>query len=451
MFKTILFCSLLLNAFSSVIEVNRENLTLENSFYFYAESEEEFDIEGLENFEILSSKEYCKKSDEDKNLICKVIHLKPKSIGDFHLKAEGSHNVVIHVFDSEPAPGCSIDISGVPSKVYAGEKFVLSYDLLSSREVAYAKFRPIKSQGIKVVHVEGDVDKCMRGFSKFNRFPIDKIIVYADEDKDIRIPSRTLDVEVLDTTYFHGHFRPGFVQSREIDIEIISLPEPDIEIVGKPNMEYSLNEDNGCVSIILTLYGNANLENVNSIYKSDDSFEVTEKSQHIEFISNGEYNAKKIFKIKIVPKLRNVVLPKREIKYFDTSKGTVGSLTLPEYFSEGTHINDQNSLWRLFSKGKGILWIVAITLLYLLIRYSIFGFYFNRGYRRAMIKIAKNTSYKECFAIFREAILKNKGLDISDQGIRSKFTKEISDKLSSILDEKENWKSLMLDILYKLK
>ena len=116
MFKTILFCSLLLNAFSSVIEVNRENLTLENSFYFYAESEEEFDIEGLENFEILSSKEYCKKSDEDKNLICKVIHLKPKSIGDFHLKAEGSHNVVIHVFDSEPAPGCSIDISGVPSK-----------------------------------------------------------------------------------------------------------------------------------------------------------------------------------------------------------------------------------------------------------------------------------------------------------------------------------------------
>ena len=44
MFKTILFCSLLLNAFSSVIEVNRENLTLENSFYFYAESEEDLMI-----------------------------------------------------------------------------------------------------------------------------------------------------------------------------------------------------------------------------------------------------------------------------------------------------------------------------------------------------------------------------------------------------------------------
>lgn len=445
-FLYFVFC---LQAYSTKVEVTKDNISLDDSFYYYAESENDFEIEGLENFDVISVKSGNKKDRRGREYKRKIFHLKPKREGDFHLKASGADNVLIHVIESIEAPDSMVEVTNVPKSVYKHEKFCLGYNLLSFRELAYAKFRRMKHKDLRVkhIHLQDDIQKCYKKLKRYNRYFMEKLVCSSNKSGTIEIPSRTVDVEILDRRSDCGHFFPAYVKSSSFKIEVKELPGKAVDVIGRPNISFKLHNNDSFSTISIVIYGDANLDNLHSIYESTESYDISEDVSFYELYNNG-YEAKKIFDIKIIPKSRKgFIIPPKEIEYFDTKEDKYKVLKIPELDLMHFEVDENNSIFNNLTKGRSLLYVILVVLLYFLIRYAYF-FIFRNKLQEYILKVAKlkAENREEIFDILAKAVMEERGINIYDSEDIGDLTEEIEDIKNS-----KSIKTKVLAVLKKIK
>jgi uncharacterized protein YggT (Ycf19 family) len=480
----------LINLAVAEIRVSEKNIILGDTFDLYIDSEDESSIEGLDNFNIISrssSRSFSSINGKlSVNSEMKLI-LSAKIKGIFKLKDKNSSKIIEINVSADKNNHSFIEIDKFKDHLYKNEKFLLKYRLLSKREVATAKFAPfvnLKNINCKSIDILDSAVTKYVGLDRYSVWNIDYLVLNVSATGEIDIPSRTMDLEILNKRAFYGRFIPMKIESERLSVNIKDLPEysdPKANIiVGHVDLSFEkediddLHMDDS-FSLKVALKGSANLDGISEIYGKVPNFRVFQQVVSFkESVENNKYHSEKIFEIIFSPtKSGDLVIPEIEIVYFDTFEEVYKKVSVPSFELKVNEIDKEivsviveergETFSEIIYKYRKILLILIMIILTIVLRYSIF-LLLNSSKRKNIFKILKEKKSSKIFDILRKILVESKGIDISTTDNENiikvfgdKTAKLIIDFKTSvnkevILDEiqNKNIKHLAIKIIHKL-
>lgn len=444
----ILFCIFNLVAFSD-ITVSKNKLSLGETFVLEVDNED--NISGLEHFTTIS-RGSSKFFSSSKVVSTEKYTLAPRSVGKFEIKS-ANKTIIINVEDNQEAPQSYIKIEDLPEEVYAGEKFIAKYYLLSTRDIASAKFRTMFDRSdvnSKLFPFKGGPVEEGSGYLKY---PLDRVVYELSNVGTTSIPMRVLDLEILNSRSFYGIYIPAHISSKEIEVKVKELPKREnfSNIVGELKGEYVIDrnrsiESDDTFSIKIKLYGNVNLDSLNRVYSDVDGFKVFDNmTSSSEDIIDDKYYSEKEFEILFSPtKSGELTIPKVLIEYFSVVDEEYRSFEIPEVKIDVHLVEKDITTIVIEDKGVGIVsiiskyrvWISVIILIVIsfILRYTIF-IIFNSKVRSTLLAIARERDEDKLFNILVNFIKDKRGLDIESLSldeIRGSFEEVVADKIIHI-------------------
>lgn len=338
---------------SNTLPTLREPFQL--SIEFIDSDANNYKVEGIENFEILSrgaTSKYYSFNGKTSSSKTKTYILKAKRAGQFKLQVvsgkEKSNDITITISDS-----------GNNNSNQQIEKFFISNEI-PKREYYFGQKIPFEETFTSTVNIRTfDIVKRpeFNGFSAKDITPNNngtliqrktrvngkdgfQIILYqgilqANSSGEKFIRSGEAEVREDDYSSFGMMTLPKYIGNQETKISILPLPENKPinfqDVVGTLKGEYNWSSDKvtlgQAITLNIKLFGDVNLDLLEKILPITDTkeFNVYEsiKNSKEQILSNGNYWAEKSFEIAFVPKQDGeIITPEIKIPYFnpDTKK-----------------------------------------------------------------------------------------------------------------------------------
>ena len=326
---------------------------------------EDYTIEGLDNFKVLSKgvqRSYTVVNGKKSSTILDKYTLLPIKEGTFTLQLKGGKETSnpLEIIVSKEAKVSNVNISDKISlktepknnqEYYFGEKIPFEEKLLTTVPISDMKY------------VDPPV---FNNFSVKDIFPTEQNRRYPEKtftnpqgkqgleltlQQSILQPNssgektiKSAHIAVVENNnndmWYYGRQPVVYLGGEEIKLNILPLPTNQPtgfqNVVGKLKGEFSWNRDEVNIgeSILLTLklYGDVNLDTLEKIIPYDiagfNIFESVKSSS--EKIINGKYYSEKTFEIAFIPRTTNEkAIPEIKIPYFDTESKSYKYFTIP--------------------------------------------------------------------------------------------------------------------------
>lgn len=332
---------------------------------FIDEDKKDYEIEGIENLQILSKGSQSKYSNiNGKGSSTKIdlYTVMANEIKNFPLsvnilgKNEKSNTINIEV-QEESSVNISEDMSMESSikdgdSFYFGEKIVYEENFLTTvgiNSIGYSrapKFNAFSEKDMSPAILTGAYEQ------SYFRAPSGKQGLKINTYRGILQPNTSGEkiinsgqVAVTQSTgrrdfFFEESTPPKYFGGKNIKVNILPLPADKPigfqNVVGTPKIEFSWNSDNANLgeSVVLSvkISGNVNLDSLEKIVtKQFNDFNIFETLKNKnENINSGEYYSEKSFDIALIPKKSgNLIVPEITIPYFDTEMKAYKFLVIP--------------------------------------------------------------------------------------------------------------------------
>lgn len=325
-----------------------------------AQNAEIVDIEGIDNFRIVSTST----SDGTQIINSQVTHTRtyrhvimPKFTGEFTLVAKIRYNgniyktneLTVTVTDSPPAEeeeAKDLFIKTVLSEneIYSGQKAVLTYEFYSRFNIERLGFLDdIKLDSFITKEIEDDslsYDFLYINGKRYVKYFVKQIFLTPIKAGLYEIPQYTFQANVSTGGFFDSS-KPYYLETEPAELKVNPLPtdnKPDnfSGLVGSLNItsNYSKRQIDikDSLTLEVTLSGDCDLENFKNIIQDEiPGFSVyeTEKNSE-EGVEDNKYFSKKEFEIILVPeKTGELEIPPININYFDTETKTYKNAEIP--------------------------------------------------------------------------------------------------------------------------
>jgi hypothetical protein len=325
-----------------------------------AQNAEIVDIEGIDNFKIISTST----SDGTQIINSEVTHTKsyrhtimPKFTGEFPLVAKIRYNgsiyetnkLTITVTDSpstgeEEAKDLFIKTVLSENEIYFGQKAVLTYEFYSRYNIEKLGFLDdIKLDSFITQEIESDslsYDFLYIDGKRYVKYIVKQIFLTPIKEGLYEIPKYTFQANVSTGGFFESS-RPYYLETEPAELKVNSLPTANKPndfsgLVGNLNITSNYSKQQidikDSLTLEVTLSGNCDLENFRNIIQNeipDFSVYQTEKSSQ-EDVEDNKYISKKEFEIILVPeKTGELEIPPININYFDTETKTYKNAEIP--------------------------------------------------------------------------------------------------------------------------
>lgn len=332
---------------------------------FIDEDKKDYEIEGIENLQILSKGSQSKYSNiNGKGSSTKIdlYTVMANEIKSFPLsvnilgKNEKSNTINIEV-QEESSVNISEDMSMESSikdgdSFYFGEKIVYEENFLTTvgiNSIGYSrapKFNAFSEKDMSPAILTGAYEQ------SYFRAPSGKQGLKINTYRGILQPNTSGEkiinsgqVAVTQSTgrrdfFFEESTPPKYFGGKNIKVNILPLPADKPigfqNVVGTPKIEFSWNSDSVSLgeSVVLSvkISGNVNLDSLEKIVtKQFNDFNIFETLKNKnESINSREYYSEKSFDIALIPKKSgNLIVPEITIPYFDTEMKAYKFLVIP--------------------------------------------------------------------------------------------------------------------------
>lgn len=350
---------------------------------FINSEKEDYTIEGLENFKVLSKgvqRSYTIINGKKTSTILDKYTLLPIKEGTFTLQLKGGKEVSnpLEIVVSKEAKVTNVNIS---------DKISLKTEPKNNQEYYFGEKIPFEEKLLTTVAIS---DLKYVDPPVFNDFSVKEIF---PTEQNRRYPERTFTtpqgkqgleltlqqsilqpnssgektiknahVAVVESNnndmWYYGRQPVSYLGGEEIKLNILPLPTNQPtgfqNVVGQLKGEFNWNRDevNLGESILLTLklYGDVNLDTLEKIIPYDiagfNIFESVKSSN--ENIVNGKYYSEKTFEIAFIPRTTSEkAIPEIKIPYFDTESKSYKYFTIPskslKVLGSGTVNNSVNN------------------------------------------------------------------------------------------------------------
>ena len=332
---------------------------------FTNSEKEDYTIEGLNNFKVLSKgvqRSYTIINGKKSSTILDKYTLLPIKEGTFTLQLKGEKEVSnpLEIIVSKEAKVTNVNISDKISlktepknnqEYYFGEKIPFEEKLLTTVPISDLKYiDPPVFNNFSVKEVF-PTEQNRRYPEKAFTTPQGKQGLELTLQQSILQPNssgektiKSAHIAVVESNnndmWYYGNQPVVYLGGEEIKLNILPLPinQPTgfQNVVGKLKGEFSWNRDeiNIGESILLTLklYGDVNLDTLEKIIPYDiagfNIFESVKSSN--EKIVNEKYYSEKTFEIAFIPRTSNEkAIPEIKIPYFDTESKSYKYFTIP--------------------------------------------------------------------------------------------------------------------------
>ncbi|AUG58730.1 BatD family protein [Acetivibrio saccincola] len=325
-----------------------------------AQNAEIVDIEGIDNFRIVSTST----SDGTQIINSQVTHTRtyrhviiPKFTGEFTLVAKIRYNgsiyetneLTVTVTDSPPAEeeeAKDLFIKTVLSEneIYYGQKAVLTYEFYSRFNIERLGFLDdIKLDSFITQEIENDnlsYDFLYINGKRYVKYIVKQIFLTPIKAGSFEIPQYTFQANVSTGGFFDSS-KPYYLETEPVELKVNPLPTDNKPanfsgLVGNLNITSNYTKQQidikDSLTLEVTLSGDCDLENFKNIIQDEiPGFSVyeTEKNSE-EGVEDNKYFSKKEFEIILVPeKTGELEIPPININYFDTRTKTYKNLEIP--------------------------------------------------------------------------------------------------------------------------
>ena len=326
---------------------------------------EDYTIEGLDNFKVLSKgvqRSYTVVNGKKSSTILDKYTLLPIKEGTFTLQLKGGKETSnpLEIIVSKEAKVSNVNISDKISlktepknnqEYYFGEKIPFEEKLLTTVPISDMKYvDPPVFNNFSVKDIF-PTEQNRRYPEKTFTTPQGKQGLELTLQQSILQPNssgektiKSAHIAVVENNnndmWYYGRQPVVYLGGEEIKLNILPLPTNQPtgfqNVVGKLKGEFSWNRDEVNIgeSILLTLklYGDVNLDTLEKIIPYDiarfNIFESVKSSS--EKIINGKYYSEKTFEIAFIPRTTNEkAIPEIKIPYFDTESKSYKYFTIP--------------------------------------------------------------------------------------------------------------------------
>lgn len=344
---------------------------------------EDYTIEGLDNFKVLSKgvqRSYTVVNGKKSSTILDKYTLLPIKEGTFTLQLKGGKETSnpLEIIVSKEAKISNVNISDKISlktepknnqEYYFGEKIPFEEKLLTTVPISDIKYvDPPVFNNFSVKDIF-PTEQNRRYPEKTFTTPQGKQGLELTLQQSILQPNssgektiKSAHIAVVENNnndmWYYGRQPVVYLGGEEIKLNILPLPTNQPtgfqNVVGKLKGEFSWNRDEVNIgeSILLTLklYGDVNLDTLEKIIPYDiagfNIFESVKSSS--EKIINGKYYSEKTFEIAFIPRTTNEkAIPEIKIPYFDTESKSYKYFTIPskslKFLGSGTTNNNLNN------------------------------------------------------------------------------------------------------------
>ena len=345
---------------------------------------EDYTIEGLDNFKVLSKgvqRSYTVVNSKKSSTILDKYTLLPIKEGTFTLQLKGGKETSnpLEIIVSKEAKVSNVNISDKISlktepknnqEYYFGEKIPFEEKLLTTVPISDMKYvDPSVFNNFSVKDIF-PTEQNRRYPEKTFTTPQGKQGLELTLQQSILQPNssgektiKSAHIAVVENNnndmWYYGRQPVVYLGGEEIKLNILPLPTNQPtgfqNVVGKLKGEFSWNRDEVNIgeSILLTLklYGDVNLDTLEKIIPYDiagfNIFESVKSSS--EKIINGKYYSEKTFEIAFIPRTTNEkAIPEIKIPYFDTESKSYKYFTIPskslKVLGSGTTNNNLNNV-----------------------------------------------------------------------------------------------------------
>ena len=326
---------------------------------------EDYTIEGLDNFKVLSKgvqRSYTVVNGKKSSTILDKYTLLPIKEGTFTLQLKGGKETSnpLEIIVSKEAKVSNVNISDKISlktepknnqEYYFGEKIPFEEKLLTTVPISDMKYvDPPVFNNFSVKDIFPTEQNRRYPEKTFTtpqgkqglELTLQQSILQPNSSGEKTIKSAHIAVveNNVNDMWYYGRQPVVYLGGEEIKLNILPLPTNQPtgfqNVVGKLKGEFSWNRDeiNIGESILLTLklYGDVNLDTLEKIIPYDiagfNIFESVKSSS--EKIINGKYYSEKTFEIAFIPRTTNEkAIPEIKIPYFDTESKSYKYFTIP--------------------------------------------------------------------------------------------------------------------------
>lgn len=317
-------------------------------------------IDGLENFDVLSGSQSTYTSIVNNKATHKKDHnyiIMPKKTGEFTIqgiveykgKTYRTNELKITVKEaSEETTGDLKDLfiktNISAEEIYFGQKIVLTYELYSRYNIEdFGFLDSMVIDGFMLNDVDQENLKASYVYlrdKKYVKYEARQVILSPLKTGTFTIPAYNFQVNVSTGDFFRSS-RPVYLQteSRELTVKPLPLDNQPVNfsgIIGNLSIEssYSRNELNIGDSLTLKVVasGNCNLEALDKVLPdSIPGFSVYETEKDLEEkVENNEYMARKEFEIILVPETNGEIkIDPVYISYFNPETGSYEQAEIP--------------------------------------------------------------------------------------------------------------------------
>jgi len=319
------------------------------------------DIEGLNDFDVLSTKRSTSQSIINGEVnVREDFHLTimPLNTGEFSLKAIIRYNNQVietnmlqisvseaSADESDVIPDLFITTTVSHNEAYIGEKVVATYELFSRYNIYNFGFTDhIAIDGMVLREISQDEQNASYAYLNGNRYAkyeVVQVILDPINPGVFTIPSFNFQVNVVSGSGFFGSSTPFFLLTDEKTLTVMPLPtegRPDdfSGIVGELQLEsdFSRMELNYGDSLALEIkaHGNVNLDGLRNIITREvpnfSDYEVLKGT--VESVENNSYHIEKAFDVILVPqKTGSLNIEPISIPYFNPVTGSYEVAELP--------------------------------------------------------------------------------------------------------------------------
>lgn len=332
---------------------------------FTNSEKEDYTIEGLNNFKVLSKgvqRSYTIINGKKSSTILDKYTLLPIKEGTFTLQLKGGKEVSnpLEIIVSKEAKVTNVNISDKISlktepknnqEYYFGEKIPFEEKLLITVPISDLKYiDPPIFNDFSVKEIFPNAQNSRYPEKTFTT-PQGKQGIELTLQQSILQPNssgektiKSAHIAVVESSnndmWYYGNQPVVYLGGEEIKLNILPLPTNQPtgfqNVVGKLKGEFNWNRDevNLGESILLTLklYGDVNLDTLEKIIPYDiagfNIFETVKSSN--EKIVNGKYYSEKTFEIAFIPRTTSEkAIPEIKIPYFDTESKSYKYFTIP--------------------------------------------------------------------------------------------------------------------------
>jgi hypothetical protein len=346
------------------------------------------DIEGIDNFDIISSSQSSStqiingNTTKQRQVIYTIV---PKQEGTFQLignvtidGVEKQTNTI--TFTVTKAQASTVDgssdlyVKTVLSKeaAYVGEKIVLTYELYSRYNIEqYGFLDSISINNGLLEEVSKDnleANYVTINGNKYVKYEAKKYIVTPIKAGTIDIPAFQFQANITDGGFF-SQSKPMYLQSEAKTLQIQEIPLENQPakykgLVGTLTIESSYDKTDVAygepVTLYVTLSGNANLDVLKQLVEEKDypDFTIYETGQPIQSdYSNNSIQMTKEAEIILVPKeIGTLIFAPAPISYFDTQSGTFQEVVIKPLeltvSGEKPILSNENSINQSGATGK---------------------------------------------------------------------------------------------------